>query len=504
MRGWPAQSASRPIAGGLAFALLCAACRQEGEAPLSDAPIAASAPASSPASPGPNAADGVAPATSPVPSTQAAPKPVAALPPGAGCVSAECHAGFASAPQIHGPLSAGDCSSCHEEDTGGHIYPLNREGDALCTFCHAVTGSRAKPHRALTQGGCLACHRPHVAETKYLLAADSIASLCSHCHPPEVRKHAHGPYAEGECTTCHDPHESNAEDLLRGGEGPAHCFLCHSETRLAAANAPYVHSPAAENCLTCHSPHTSDFSHQLNAPTDQLCFRCHGNLEEQIRGAETPHGAVFTAERCANCHDPHAAGRPRLLHDRLDRLCLQCHDKPIGSNDGRLIPDMRPSLTQRKFLHGPVESGDCTACHNVHGAGHSRLLKAKFPASFYASFDMENYALCFQCHEPGLVLEERTAALTGFRDGDLNLHYLHVNRQGKGRTCKACHAIHGSDLPLHMATEVPFEGSQWAMPIQFVKSPQGGSCAPGCHQPVSYDRERSPGPAAEPKTGGAP
>ena len=50
--------------------------------------------------------------------------------------------------------------------------------------------------------------------------------------------------------------------------------------------------------------------------------------------------------------------------------------------------------------------------------------------------------------------------LTGFRDGDVNLHYLHVNREEKGRTCRTCHEMHGSDLPNHMASGVPVRGLQ--------------------------------------------
>ena len=111
-----------------------------------------------------------------------------------------------------------------------------------------------------------------------------------------------------------------------------------------------------------------------------------------------------------------------------------------------------------------------------------------FPSTFYATFDLESYALCFRCHEKSLVLEANTTTLTDFRDGNVNLHFLHVNRQKKGRTCKTCHAIHGSDLPKHMASEVPFEGSQWSMPIRFVKSGDGGRCAPGCHKPLAYRR----------------
>ena len=268
--------------------------------------------------------------------------------------------------------------------------------------------------------------------------------------------------------------------------------------------APFRHEPAEQDCTICHRPHTSDYDQQLVGPVEQLCVSCHADIDKQIKGATTPHAAVFTAQSCANCHDPHATGRPVLLRDRLDRLCLSCHDEPLETEDGHVIPDMRPTLTERKYLHGPVKSGDCAACHNVHGATHTRLLRQSFPPTFYASFDLTSYALCFQCHNRELVMTASTTALTDFRDGAANLHYLHVNRQKKGRTCRTCHAIHGSDLPKHMATNVPFEGSQWAMPIGFAKTADGGSCAPGCHEARSYSRAKTSSPPAATPIGGTP
>src|SRR3712207_4444732 len=82
---------------------------------------------------------------------------------------------------------------------------------------------------------------------------------------------------------------------------------------------------------------------------------------------------------------------------------------------------------------------------------------------------------------------ERTATATGFRDGDRNLHFLHVNRAEKGRTCRACHDAHSSSVANHMRESVPF--GDWALPVGFQPTADGGSCTPGCHLPVSYSRK---------------
>lgn len=422
---------------------------------------------------------------------QPLPKPTETMASGATCVTSQCHATYQTATRIHGPVALNNCTSCHEDDKGAHSFPMKRQGDATCTFCHSVTGSAKHMHKAVTVGGCTSCHDPHVSGTKFLLVADNVEQLCQRCHNIPWQKHAHQPFAAGQCTLCHQPHESNSEKLLRGGNEPEHCFSCHSDMKNKMVSATTVHKPAQKQCSTCHNPHTSPNPFELKSPINDNCLSCHKKFGARVATAKVSHDAILMNDDktggCANCHDAHAAQDPKLLKARADELCMTCHNKPVKAHDGHMVADMRDALS-RKFQHGPVKSGDCTACHNVHGASHERLLVKMFPEKFYANFDLENYALCFTCHNSELVLTPKTSELTGFRNGDVNLHFVHVNRDEKGRTCKTCHDIHGSDLPNHMAEGVPFEGSNWAMPIRFERQASGGSCAPGCHQPMTYDR----------------
>lgn len=430
-----------------------------------------------------------------VPADHPAPRPTEALAEGTTCITPECHANFGIADRIHGPLAAGDCFSCHENDTGRHVYPLLRQGNETCTFCHQVGSTQLHRHEALDEPGCMGCHDPH-AGSKFLLIQGTVEATCLECHQLDQGKHPHGPYAVKECAACHQPHESNNSHLLRGGEESEFCYTCHKDTQYTMVNAPFVHEPAKKDCTECHDSHTSDYEFHLKKPIEQLCLDCHTGLGDAISDATTSHAAVFTGESCANCHDPHASGRPNLLRDRQTTLCLACHNQPVKAADGRTIPDMTASVSGKHFLHGPVESGDCSACHNVHGSIHTRLLRQDFPTGFYANFDLQDYALCFSCHPQDLVLAETTTSLTDFRDGDRNLHFLHVNRDEKGRSCKTCHEIHGSDLPRHIATNVPFDNSPWLMPIEFERLPDGGKCAPGCHVAMTY--HRTPGEGAAP------
>jgi len=415
------------------------------------------------------------------------PKPTGQLEDDVSCVTSKCHATFATATRIHGPVAMNNCLACHEGDQGAHIYPLKRLGDETCTFCHTVTGTAAHEHQAIANNGCVTCHDPHASNSKFLLTADNVEQLCQRCHNIPWQKHVHQPFASGQCSLCHQPHESNFKSLLRGNDEPEQCFGCHADMKAVMVSSLKVHKPAAEKCSTCHNPHTSEFPFELHATINDTCLSCHKDIAQTVETATVSHDALLIEQGCANCHDPHASQDELLLKARADKLCLSCHDKPLTGHDGHTIPDMRSTL-HKTFLHGPVRSGDCTSCHNVHGATHERLLVKTFPKTFYVGFDLKNYALCFTCHNKDLVLKEKTHNLTEFRDGENNLHFVHVNRDKKGRTCKTCHDIHGSDLPNHMATTVPFEGSQWAMPMRFVKTADGGSCSPGCHEPKTYDR----------------
>jgi predicted CXXCH cytochrome family protein len=470
-----------------------AGCKREPAQPAqpTTAPVAASTAGASGAKPIPVVHAKVPPA----------PKPTGPLPATASCVTQECHADYTRATQIHAPIASRDCSSCHGDDTGGHKYPLRRAGNQTCTFCHAVIGTREYTHKAIDQG-CLSCHQAHTSNTKYLLKKPSVESNCAQCHNTPLRKFAHKPFFDGQCSQCHEPHQADNKLLLRAGTGPQQCYTCHNEEKTAVAQAKHVHQPVREGCEKCHQAHTSDYPHQLQSSVSDNCLSCHPRIKEIVDKAPVKHSAMVMANSCNNCHDAHASTEPALLKQRMVTVCLGCHDKQIVREDGRRIANMKPVLTQSKFLHGPVRDGSCSGCHDPHGAAHVDLLDRAFPSSFYTAFDVAKYDLCFSCHAPQIVLEKNTVRLTNFRDGDENLHFVHVNRDVKGRSCRTCHSVHGSNLPNHMASEVPFEDSNWAMAIEYNKTVDGGRCAPGCHTPREYNRGKRP--TTVPTTGDSP
>ena len=86
---------------------------------------------------------------------------------------------------------------------------------------------------------------------------------------------------------------------------------------------------------------------------------------------------------------------------------------------------------------------------------------------------------------PKLLDAEETEWGTNFRNGDRNLHQLHINGN-KGRNCRMCHNLHGSSQKFLIEEKVGF--GNWEMKMNFVPEEQGGSCLPGCHGRLTYKR----------------
>jgi len=175
------------------------------------------------------------------------------------------------------------------------------------------------------------------------------------------------------------------------------------------------------------------------------------------------------------------------------QTCLSCHGKSVPAASGRVI-----SAVAAPPADIPGHNM-CSSCHSVHGGSHERLLKEANIRTPLGEYDRRNYALCFSCHDARLA-ELPTA--TQFRDGDLNLHKLHLQREQKSIGCAACHAVHAAGEPRLIARAVNFEGSSWSMPVQFSLTSDGGRCASGCHEPLVYSRR--PGGAKAATMGGAP
>ncbi len=345
---------------------------------------------------------------------------------------------------------------------------------------------------------------------------------CASCHADAwpKKKVVHPPVQQGLCNACHRSSSATAHVFeLAAPEGSAMCLQCHN----ARSSKKVLHPPVVEGlCLNCHDPHASDNVARLRLPVFETCTGCHPTQGRQDRTALTRHGALDPARNervCVACHEPHQSDHERRLVDwPPSAVCLRCHDREVEADDRKLLDmkallDANPEPAKR---HGPVREGRCPECHEPHGTDHWRLLKGPFPGTQYAPYDgPETYGLCFRCHDARLaaepVLKDKAVSnqdaekdvswgerpegkrllrggTTGFRNGDENLHFRHVNKVDKGRPCRFCHDVHASPNAKHIRPTAPF--GQWDFQLAFKKTMTGGSCWPGCHVERRYDREK--------------
>lgn len=400
----------------------------------------------------------------------------------------ECHKDIVSHRVMHG-VATKDCGSCHVQgNKEQHKFYLIAPKDELCLRCHAVPNAGTR-HKPVGEGKCMECHDPHGSDQRRMLRADPKRELCTRCHERELSKfkYVHVPVASGACILCHQPHSSENPKLLVKPVQEL-CQQCHAEVQTPADQSRKVHGALQQGCTRCHNPHASNHPHQLHEEAPELCASCHKDRIEQFQaGAKVVHGAITQPGGCSACHEPHSSTLPALQRTTQPALCLKCHDRKVPDNAGQPLADMASLLAQNPDHHGPIREGQCTACHAPHAGKSFRLLAEEYPAKFYAPFKLDNFKLCFQCHIPDLVLKPGGTGLTQFRDGDRNLHYVHVNRE-KGRTCRACHEVHASKRPAHIREAVPYGSGNWMLEINFEQTPQGGSCTPACHVMRSYTR----------------
>ncbi len=309
--------------------------------------------------------------------------------------------------------------------------------------------------------------------------------------PGEKAAVVHAPYGAGDCALCHTGNDRrNPGPLVK--KGNAVCFDCHQEFEEILARK-YRHAPAVEACWNCHNPHDSKEKKLLHAELSELCFGCHAGVKKLALESKVRHGAVTAGRKCASCHDPHAANVEKMLTALPFDLCVECHGRDdIKDWNGVSLANVKKLLAENKVHHGPVGMKDCASCHRTHGGDNFRLLVAPYPARFYAAYDKRNYELCFACHDERVAAEPETTSLTGFRDGARNLHYVHVNKSERGRTCRACHEVHASKQDHQLRDAVPYGPRGWMLKVNYVKTATGGSCAKTCHDTKTYVNKAQP------------
>ncbi|MEI6851318.1 MAG: cytochrome c3 family protein [Bacteroidota bacterium] len=261
------------------------------------------------------------------------------------------------------------------------------------------------------------------------------------------------------------------------------CLDCHKPL----ISQTVMHA-VAESCDNCHTSNGKEHPQKgvagftFTEAVPAMCYTCHDKVLSDVQKSKDLHGAILTKRSCVACHSPHSSAQEKLLVAQDKDLCLGCHNRIIAT-DSTHTDNIKQLLDKSQYVHGAIEGGGCLACHSPHASNNFALLRDVFPQSIYAEGKPENYALCFSCHDNQLMSTENTTTATQFRDGNHNLHYLHLHGI-KGRSCTLCHNVHASANP-HLINDVTVFG-KWEMPIRYKPLEKGGSCYPGCHGEKSY------------------
>ncbi len=268
--------------------------------------------------------------------------------------------------------------------------------------------------------------------------------------------------------------QAQDDGLPPAGEGA--CTECHVDL----TEGEIVHGAIEmESCDSCHEAKPPGHTYQLVDPIVDACIVCHDDPRD-VTGHV--HGPVAEG-RCVSCHQPHTSEVDSLLRAESPDLCWQCHGRAIRTPGGRIVANVRKLVETSEVTHDAIDMVGCEGCHApIHGTSRRRLIVEGYPDGHYGDGWKGTYDLCFGCHDEEMLGED--ASVTGFRNGDQNLHRAHVARD-KSRACTFCHNPHGGGQHL-IRSETPF--GSWQMPIEVEFTETGGRCAAACHRPATWER----------------
>ena len=203
--------------------------------------------------------------------------------------------------------------------------------------------------------------------------------------------------------------------------GSETCKTCHEDVyKKEFASTPHFKTTLKDGhgCESCHGPGAAHvegggdvskiirFKNLSRQEASARCLSCHGEGQEQKHFTQSPHNNNDVA--CLDCHSPHHAKEPqRLLVESQPQLCYGCHTSTKADF--------------AKPFHHRVEQGliECKDCHNVHGTGTVRQVRALPSGDF----------TCYKCHAD--------------KQGPFVYEHVPVKTEG----CSSCHPPHGSTNP---------------------------------------------------------
>lgn len=221
-----------------------------------------------------------------------------------------------------------------------------------------------------------------------------------------------------DCENCHGPMSKHLEaprnkppfavtfKAIDNKQKNMICEQCHvGGMQIGWKGSPHQRNGVA--CVSCHyvMERKSDDSLFIGENASVACFKCHQDKRGQM--LKSSHMPVREGKMgCESCHNPHGSGNPKMLKaGSINDTCYSCHAEKRG-----------PFVWE----HAPVRES-CSNCHDPHGSNNPRMLTAK------GAF------LCTNCHQYG---------------GHVNMPRYNRASASYGQGCINCHSrIHGSNHP---------------------------------------------------------
>lgn len=218
--------------------------------------------------------------------------------------------------------------------------------------------------------------------------------------------------------SCEDCHDLDEVETIEpvGLKKQISCVACHQNI---VDKGSMKHSTTVnQQCLNCHQQSVKPW--KIGFPEmkiQDICFSCHTGKKAWL-SRKFIHGPVNLGG-CTLCHDPHGEDRRyQLWADGALMLCIACHgDKEnLVGDENRL-----------RYVHGIIFGEGCVACHNPHATDQEFMLHKPINE------------LCLGCHP----------RQTAFRSGHpVPRHPVEGSteyyRPGRELTCSSCHNPHGS------------------------------------------------------------
>ncbi len=361
------------------------------------------------------------------------------------------------------------------------IFPLDKDGNMLCSTCHTAHGVSSEMGMEKTifirssnkdSGMCRVCH------------ADKDGGIKQGNHPIGNMKRAiprklitrGATVGEGEnhiiCETCHTVHGSpNESFLVESSRNSGLCLECHGDKNIFTPDGRRNHfhvinaksdkvkipddlikkgAKLGRNgeiiCQTCHKIHNNYIEENLllikKDGKSSLCLTCHTdkqylvdtkhNLNNSAPDEKNLDGkTVAEAGICSACHLPHKEARkPGKGSDFTSQLCLSCHRK--GSIAEKAVPpDYRHPVDINPFL-----SNNSDVILKAIGIKKDDLKLPLFNKSGVQ--DKNGKVTCSTCHDPHRWRADSTVGeIREEVRGDSQTSFL---RKAAPALCKECHS----------------------------------------------------------------